>query len=264
MIGATGDQDTSGIRAAARLLTRRVASRHVQRTKPTAYDQLSGVANEDFRNRWVESWLNKINPDKHGLTLLDIGAGLAPYRQMAIRAGYAYQSHDFSKYKPSSDARGLQNTSWEYPKHDYICDILDIPPKAKARVVLCTEVLEHVPDPVRALAHISELVEPSGLLIITVPFLSLMHQAPYWFQAGLSPFWFQYWIPRNSLSILELTVNGDYVDLMTQEVERLLTVKGVRVARIGAIVRRLRPLLSTPTLESGGFGTLCVAQRMGA
>ena len=222
-----------------------------------SYRQLAGTGNAQFHNEWVITALRNLplipSPEKR--TLLDVGAGMAPYRTAITGLGYAYRSHDFSAYVPSVKSPGLQNESWRYPSHDIICDIVDIPDDASSDAVLCTEVLEHVPDPVRAFQRMAALVKPSGYLVVTVPFLSLMHQAPFWFSSGLSPFWFEFWAEDTNLDIHELTVQGDYVDLMAQEVGRLLIfkprVKGLN--HVGsAVVKRLRKRLPSSVLQSGG------------
>ena len=98
---------------------------------------------------------------------------------------------------------------------------------------------------------------------MTVPFLSLMHQSPYWFSSGLSPFWFEYWAEKLDLEICELEVSGDYIDLMQQEFSRALYFKRpIRgLTRLSKLVQFLRPLLPSEVLESGGFGTLCVLRQ---
>ena len=230
------------------------------------YRQITDVANAEFRNDWVVCTLRNLTPSLQvgSPTLLDVGAGASPYRTDAVSQGYVYRSHDFSAYVPSTGSLGLQNESWVYAAHDFVCDITEIPDEAASDVVLCTEVLEHVPDPVRAFQRMASLVKPAGHLIVTVPFMSLMHQSPFWFSSGLSPFWFEDWSERAELEIHELTVQGDYVDLMAQEVGRLLVfkprVKGLN--RLGsATVKRLRRRLPAPVLQSGGLGTLFVGAR---
>ncbi|MGH9516382.1 MAG: class I SAM-dependent DNA methyltransferase [Terriglobales bacterium] len=42
-------------------------------------------------------------------------------------------------------------------------------PPHKYSLILMLDVLEHLPDPVRALSHARELLEPNGILMITVP-----------------------------------------------------------------------------------------------
>jgi SAM-dependent methyltransferase len=141
---------------------------------------------------------------------------------------------------------------------------LEIPPDAVADVILCTEVLEHVPDPVRAFQHMASLLKPGGYLLVSVPFLSLMHQAPFWFSSGLSPFWFQHWSSESKIDIVDLTVQGDYSDLMAQEVGRLLTfsprIKGLN--RLGSKVAKIAgKRLPQDIRNSGGLGTLYIGRK---
>ena len=228
-------------------------------------NRVVAVGNETYRHNWVAinvGWAASQFPNGD---LLDVGAGLSPYKPVVQSTGLSYKSHDFSGYIPSSSAVGLQDKSWSYPEHDFVCDINEIPDVGFSNVILCTEVLEHVPDPVRAFEHIAKLIKPDGILILTVPFLSLMHQAPFWFQSGLSPFWFHKWCEVNRLEIVELTVQGDFVDLMSQEVFRLFSFSH-RTRFIGKLaskfVQKMRPRISTSTLESGGLGTLLIARKL--
>lgn len=46
-------------------------------------------------------------------------------------------------------------------------------------VVLCTEVLEHVNDPQRALNEFYRVLKPEGHVVLSVPFLYQMHEQPY-------------------------------------------------------------------------------------
>jgi SAM-dependent methyltransferase len=228
-------------------------------------NRVVAVGNESYRHRWVAEKLGWAASQFPHERLLDVGAGLSPYRSVVQEQGLKYNSHDFSEYVPSISATGLQDKNWNYPEHDFICDITQIPDAASSSVILCTEVLEHVPDPVRAFERICQLLKPNGIVIITVPFLSMMHQAPFWFQSGLSPFWFQKWCELNNLKIVELTIQGDFVDLMSQEISRLFSFSH-RTRFIGKvaskIIQRLRPRISPSTLESGGLGTLLVAQKI--
>jgi SAM-dependent methyltransferase len=45
--------------------------------------------------------------------------------------------------------------------------------------VLCTQVLEHVPDAELAMAEIARVLRPGGHALVTVPFLYPTHEAPY-------------------------------------------------------------------------------------
>jgi SAM-dependent methyltransferase len=197
--------------------------------------------------------------------VLDVGAGLQPYKPIIEELGYTYFSHDFSGIKPDPTVYpGLQDKSWAYPEQTYICDILDLPTEQFFDVVLCTEVLEHVPDPVGALKKIEELLSPEGYLILTVPLNSLIHQAPYYFSSGLSPYFFKYWCGFLRLQIIELNISGSYSDTIRVELERIFSS-----FRLGQPLIKLNHLaikiianrISSQIESSSGFNTLLLARK---
>jgi SAM-dependent methyltransferase len=193
--------------------------------------------------------------------VLDIGAGQKRYHGYIDHLDFEYFSHDFNEYRPRELNFGLQDDNWPALEHDYICDILEVPEINKFDLVLCTEVLEHVPDPVSSIKKINNLIKIDGHILVTVPFLSLAHQSPFWFSSGLSPFWFEYWAAKLNLEILELTISGDFVDVFNQwdELRRLYLPKNLDVL---SFLRKLklnrrrdyRKYLPNDLLSSGGFG----------
>jgi len=187
------------------------------------YQQTADVGNPDYRDVWVREILRRISGESENhLTVLDVGAGEGPYRSEILDLGFQYRGHDFAEYIPEVDGPGMQNKRWDYTQLDFTCDIMDIPSSAQSDIVLCTEVLEHVPNPADAFRKMVGLVNPGGWLLCTVPFLSLMHQAPHWYSSGLSPFWFHHHASQAGLTECEIEVHGDYFDLMNQEIRRLL------------------------------------------
>ncbi len=87
-------------------------------------------------------------------------------------------------------------------------------------VVLCTEVFEHLKDPVSAVREIARVLKPGGELILTAPFCSLTHMAPYYFANGFSEFWYREHLEAHGFEICELTPDGDYFKYMAQELFR--------------------------------------------
>jgi SAM-dependent methyltransferase len=190
-----------------------------------------------------------------------------PYRSAIEKHGLSYVSHDFEKYDGSRNFSGLQSEGWRNSGHDLVCDITDLPANSYDYLI-CTEVLEHVPDPVSALKVLSQAVRPKGKLLITVPFASRMHQAPFWFSSGLSPFWFNHHAINSGLEINELTVAGDFVDMMIQDLPLLLQPLNPKL-RVGNGVERLlkigaswlRNHLPNELVESGGQSVFFIATR---
>lgn len=56
-------------------------------------------------------------------------------------------------------------------------------------VVICGELLEHVPNPVQVLHEAYRVLRPEGVLLISVPFMFPMHEQPYDFGRYTNFFW---------------------------------------------------------------------------
>lgn len=178
---------------------------------------LGANANEETRNRWLADTLAAI---PSGSRILDAGAG--ELRNKALCAHLNYVSQDICQYQGSGDGRGLHTGAWDTSKVDLICDIVDIPePDASFDAILCSEVFEHLPDPLKALDQFSRLLRPGGKLIVTAPFASLVHFAPHHYATGFSRYWYEYHLPPRNFAIQKLTANGDWFSYCKQEMLRL-------------------------------------------
>ena len=73
--------------------------------------------------------------------------------------------------------------------------------------VALIEVLEHVPDPNIAIAEASRILKINGILIITVPFLYPLHDAPYDFHRW-SQFALEKLASQHQFSVIEIVYRG--------------------------------------------------------
>ncbi|MGB3007362.1 MAG: class I SAM-dependent methyltransferase [Chitinophagaceae bacterium] len=175
-----------------------------------------GTTNEEDRVRWIETTLKKIPAN---LTLLDAGAGESQFKKFCSHLKYIAQ--DFGQYDGAGDV-ALQTGTWDNSKLDIVSDITAIPlPDASVDAIMCTEVFEHIPDPIAAVKEFNRLLKPGGYLLITAPFASLTHFAPYHFASGLSRFWYEKHLPDNNFVIDELKLNGNYFEYIAQENRRI-------------------------------------------
>lgn len=202
----------------------------------------TGTTNEANRVKWVETVLKNI---PSGWTLLDAGAGECRYKKYCSHLNYIAQ--DFGQYHGGSDV-GLQEPAWDNSQIDIVSDIVSIPlPDQSVDAVLCTEVLEHIPDPIAAIKEFSRLIKPGGYLILTAPFASLTHFAPYHFVTGFSRYYYETHLPANGFEIKEMQFNGNFFEYLAQETRRIkmaaLKYSGRKLNVIGKIIIHLNLLL---------------------
>ena len=103
-------------------------------------------------------------------TVLDVGCGAQPYRELlAPEARYigidTVDARDHFGYE-MPDTRYFSGDTW--PVED-----------ASVNLVLCTETMEHVPEPSRLLQEAFRCLAAGGTLLLTVPFAARWHFIPY-------------------------------------------------------------------------------------
>lgn len=151
------------------------------------------------RDKWLIKQAKKI---PKGSKILDIGAGGCPHRDKFNHCEYFSQDFTQLSHSQIHDQEG-------YGKIDYVSDILNIPvPDKSFDIILCTEVIEHVPDPVGAIEEISRILKPGGTLLITAPLQSGLHQEPYHFYGGYTKYWYQKFLSEHNFSDLNIEPNG--------------------------------------------------------
>ncbi|MBU0598528.1 MAG: class I SAM-dependent methyltransferase [Candidatus Omnitrophica bacterium] len=173
--------------------------------------------NDDNRQAWLKEKLLALPV---GSRILDAGAG--ELRNRSLCGHLSYVSQDFCRYTGIGDGKGLQTGQWDTSHIDLVCDIISIPePDVSFDAILCSEVLEHIPEPTKVFDEFARLLKPGGKLILTAPFASLVHFAPYHYCSGFSRYWYEYHLPAHGLIIEELSPNGDWFKYLHQELMRL-------------------------------------------
>ncbi len=100
--------------------------------------------------------------------VLDAGAGEGRFK--ADFAHTCYTAVDLA----------VGDVAWDYSNLDAISDLTGLPFAANMfDAALCTQVLEHVPEPQQVIQEISRVLKPGGRLFLSAPQSWCQHQKPY-------------------------------------------------------------------------------------
>jgi len=111
-----------------------------------------------------EKWLREI--DRDGLTVLDVGGRIQPYRALlGDRVGRYFAVDPL--------ATALVNVVGRGEDLPFASDSFDL--------IFCTQVLEYIPTPGKVIDEIHRVLKPGGILLLSVPALSpLDSDEEYW------------------------------------------------------------------------------------
>ena len=150
--------------------------------------------------RWLMDWTDPLHIARrlllqtirnashfaHG-SVLDLGSGAQPYRHLFTKID-RYVTIDLSKNE-KLDVRG---TALALPFQNETFD-----------TVVCSEVLEHVPEPSKLIAEVQRVLRPGGILLLTTPQTWGLHLEPFDFyrytKHGL-----RYLAEKSNLKVLEI------------------------------------------------------------
>jgi SAM-dependent methyltransferase len=106
-----------------------------------------------------------------GGTVLDVGCGSQPYRALLEAAGLRYTGIDWPQSIHQCDIRDVVRadlSEFPWPLGDAATD-----------AILCTEVLEHQPEPAGFLRECARVLRPGGCILLTTPFVWPEHERPH-------------------------------------------------------------------------------------
>lgn len=160
---------------------------------------------------------------RHALgRLLDAGCGSMPFKRSLEDLLYEYHSIDIEK---------------RVPEVDFVGDLQDMEGVAAESydVVLCTEVLEHVPRPERLMAEAWRVLKPRGKVILSVPHLSRLHEEPFDYyrftKHGLN-----FLIEENGFSVLEMVSTGSLFSFFGHQISTALVGSTWDIPFLGRMV----------------------------
>ncbi|SNB46595.1 bifunctional 2-polyprenyl-6-hydroxyphenol methylase/3-demethylubiquinol 3-O-methyltransferase UbiG [Geobacter sp. DSM 9736] len=127
-------------------------------------DDFDSVMNMYDTDRRLDVIFRELIPeDLQGKLLLDGGSGTGWFSREASVRGAAVVSLDVGE-------NILSKVAAKCDSHKVVGSVLDIPFKSgHFDYVISTEVIEHTPDPKRAVMELSRVVKSGGTLVITVP-----------------------------------------------------------------------------------------------
>jgi SAM-dependent methyltransferase len=159
--------------------------------------------------------------------LLDLGCGDSPFKDVLLDRVTHYDSLDL------------------FPRSEgvtYVSDIQDMAevPTGVYDSAICLEVLEHVPDPFRAIGEIYRILAPGGTLIVSVPHLSHLHDEPHdyyrYTQYGLT-----YLLEQAGFTVTHLHQRGGLFSFLGHQVSSIMLGTLWRVP----VVRRITWFLNS-------------------
>ena len=129
---------------------------------------------EQLEKRLIERSLREAREFATG-DLLDIGCGQKPYKALL---GDRVQRHLGIDY-PDTVGQHM-SSGYDSPEVDIYAagEALPLRP-GSMDTVLCTQVLEHTPEPDRMMAEMARVLKVGGHLILTAPLEWGLHQAPH-------------------------------------------------------------------------------------
>ena len=168
--------------------------------------------NQIERDRWIKVQASQL---PSGTKVLDVGAGSCPYRDLFAHCEYRTQD--------LAPLRGDQLRHGGYGQLDYVSDLAAIPVSdGSFGAVLCTEVLEHHPEPIIVVKELARILEPGGKLILTAPLGSGIHQEPYHYYGGYTPWWYERFLEAAGFKDISIEPNEGSLRFFGQEALRFI------------------------------------------
>src|SRR5262249_7863999 len=144
---------------------------------------------------------------------LDVGCGAQPYRTL-VRPGAIYRAIDYAGAEGHFGYRTSDTIYYEGDRWPVADEAVD--------TVLCTETLEHVPEPPAFLAEAFRCLKPGGSMLLTVPFAARWHYKPhdYW---RFTPSGLERLLSMSGFSEIRVFARGNAITVACYKVMALFT-----------------------------------------
>jgi len=157
----------------------------------------------DTNRSVIREFIKKVaKKTKKGSKVLDAGAGEGRWGELFKHTEYKTQDKEVGE------------PNWDYSKIDYKSDITKIPVNDKTfDVILCTEVLEHLPEPEKALKELSRIIKKKGRLYLTAPQSWGEHEVPYDYYR-YTTYGLRYLLEKTGFKVNKIEKRGGYFKFM--------------------------------------------------
>lgn len=129
----------------------------------------------DLEKGTLDQALRSAAPMASG-NMLDVGCGDKPYQALFAPHVIRHVGVEFGETFEASENAQRSQAEFTYDGRRLPFE------NASFDTVLCTQVLEHVPEPAALMHEMARVLKPSGRLILTVPFSFRVHSEPFDFQ----------------------------------------------------------------------------------
>jgi len=154
--------------------------------------------------------------------LIDIGCGDLPFKEIIEQKVEQYDTFDVER---------------RVPEVKYVGDIQDMNEIEDNQYdsVLCLEVLEHIPDPFKACDEMNRLMKNGGMLILSIPHLSRLHEEPHdyfrYTKYGLKEM-----LEKSGFEIISIEPRGGIFSFLGHQISTMLVCTTFHIPVIKEIV----------------------------
>jgi SAM-dependent methyltransferase len=208
---------------------------------------------------------------------------VAPYYDRAIRAhargrlldmgcGHVPLYDTYRNLVSENICIDWQNTAHVNPYLDQMVDLTGALPfeSGSFDTVLLTDVLEHLPEPMKVMCEIARILRPSGKLILGVPFFYWLHEVPHDYYR-YTEFALQRFCELSGLRVVEIVPYGGLPEVLLDLISKGLNFLPRPVAAslrplptIGSLLRKTKTIrkLSERTRSSFPLGYVLSAEKI--